>query len=82
VRESRRGFTLVEATVSILILVMMMVIALSLLFSMKSFAERQQSFTVPRQAVNKTLEPGILIESDNLGAVGEMFFLVKSQPVF
>ncbi len=44
-----RGVSLSEAMVSLLILTMVMIVALTLLFSMKSFAERQQVRTAPRQ---------------------------------
>ena len=44
-----RGFTLTEALISILILSIVMIVALTLLVSMRSFAAKQQSFTAPRQ---------------------------------
>lgn len=52
----RRGFTLAEAVVSLVILVLVMTVALTLLFSMKSFAERQQVNTVPRQAARRAVD--------------------------
>lgn len=45
-----------EAMVSLIMLVVVMVIALSLLFTMKSFAERQQYATAPRQAARKAID--------------------------
>lgn len=45
-----RGFTLIEAVVSVLILSVVMVVALTLLLSMRSFASKQQAFTAPRQS--------------------------------
>lgn len=45
-----RGFTLIEALVSILILSVVMIVALTLLVSMRSFAAKQQTFTAPRQS--------------------------------
>ncbi len=44
-----RGFTLTEALISILILSIVMIVALTLLVSMRSFAAKQYSFTAPRQ---------------------------------
>lgn len=52
----RRGFTLAEAIVSLVILILVMTVALTLLFSMKSFAERQQVNTVPRQAARRAID--------------------------
>ncbi|KAA0250408.1 MAG: type II secretion system protein [Acidobacteria bacterium] len=55
-RRGRRGFTLAEAIVSLVILVLVMMVALTLLFSMKSFAERQQVSTVPRQSARRATD--------------------------
>jgi type II secretory pathway pseudopilin PulG len=55
-RLPRRGFSLMEAMVSLIILVIVMVVVLSLLFSMKSFAEKQQAFTAPRQTARRALD--------------------------
>ncbi len=44
-----RGFTLVEALVSLFILSVVMALALTLLVAMRSFAAKQQNFTQPRQ---------------------------------
>ncbi len=51
-----RGFTLVEALVSVLILSVVMVVALTLLVSMRSFAAKQQTFTAPRQAARSAVD--------------------------
>lgn len=51
-----RGFTLTEATISILILSVVMIVALTLLVSMRSFAAKQQSFTVPRQSARSAVD--------------------------
>lgn len=51
-----RGVSLSEAMVSLLILSMVMIVALTLLFSMKSFAERQQVKTAPRQTSRRALD--------------------------
>jgi prepilin-type N-terminal cleavage/methylation domain-containing protein len=51
-----RGFTLTEALVSILILSVMMILALTLLMSMRSFAAKQQTFTAPRQITRSAID--------------------------
>jgi prepilin-type N-terminal cleavage/methylation domain-containing protein len=55
-RRGDRGFTLIEVTVAMAILVIVLVLSGSLLFSMKSFAQRQQSFAEPRQTARRALE--------------------------
>lgn len=52
----RRGVSLSEALVSLLILTMVMIVALTLLFTMKSFAERQQVKTAPRQTARRAID--------------------------
>jgi hypothetical protein len=42
--------------VSILLLLIVMVVAMSLLFTMRSFAERQQFYTAPRQAARRAID--------------------------
>ncbi|MHB8800984.1 MAG: type IV pilus modification PilV family protein [Thermoanaerobaculia bacterium] len=54
--KNRRGISLSEAMVSLLILTMVMIVALTLLFSMKSFAERQQVKTAPRQTARRAVD--------------------------
>lgn len=51
-----RGVSLSEALVSLLILTMVMIVALTLLFTMKSFAERQQVKTAPRQTARRAVD--------------------------
>ena len=51
-----RGFTLIEALVSVLILTVVMVVALTLLVSMRSFAAKQQAFTAPRQSARSAID--------------------------
>ncbi len=51
-----RGFTLLEALISTVILVVVMVLSMGLLFSMRSFAERQQLVAEPRQSARRALE--------------------------
>jgi prepilin-type N-terminal cleavage/methylation domain-containing protein len=55
-RRIRRGFSLIEALVSMTILVIVMVFSMSLLFSMRSFASRQQLFTEPRQTARRAID--------------------------
>jgi len=45
-----------EAVVSLLLLVIVMVVTMSLLFSMRSFAERQTSKTAPRQTSRQAID--------------------------
>lgn len=52
----RRGVSLSEALVSLLILTMVMIVALTLLFTMKSFGERQQVKTAPRQTSRRAID--------------------------
>lgn len=51
-----RGFTLIEALASILILSVVMIVALTLLVSMRSFAAKQQTFTAPRQTARSAVD--------------------------
>ena len=51
-----RGFTLIEALVSVLILSVVMIVALTLLVSMRSFAAKQQAFTAPRQSARSAID--------------------------
>lgn len=52
----RRGFTLIEMSVSLALLVLVMVLAMTLLFSMRSFAERQTMVTAPRQTARRAID--------------------------
>ena len=54
--KRNRGFTLIEALVSVLILTVVMVVALTLLVSMRSFASKQQAFTAPRQTARAAVD--------------------------
>lgn len=53
---SSRGFTLVETTIAMAILIIILVVSMSLLFSMRNFAGRQQSFVEPRQTARRALD--------------------------
>jgi len=54
--RARRGFSLAEATVSLTLLIIVMVVSLTLLFSMRSFAERQQFTMEPRQTARRGVD--------------------------
>jgi prepilin-type N-terminal cleavage/methylation domain-containing protein len=53
---NRRGFTLIEAMVSLLLLVIVLTVAMTMLFQMRAFAERQQFFMLPRQAARRATD--------------------------
>jgi prepilin-type N-terminal cleavage/methylation domain-containing protein len=55
-KRAEDGFTLIEVTVAITVLVIVLVLSLTLLFAMKSFAQRQQSFAEPRQTARRALD--------------------------
>jgi len=55
-RNPLRGFSLAEASVSLTLLIIVMVVSLTLLFSMRSFAERQQFVMEPRQTARRAVE--------------------------
>ncbi len=52
----RHGFTLIEAMVSLLLLVIVLTVAMTMLFQMRAFAERQQFYMLPRQAARRAAE--------------------------
>jgi prepilin-type N-terminal cleavage/methylation domain-containing protein len=54
--RKRRGFTLIEAMVSLLLLVIVLTVAMTMLFQMRAFAERQQFFMLPRQAARRATD--------------------------
>ena len=55
-RLAVRGFTLLEAMVSLLLLVIVLIVAMTMLFQMRAFAERQQYFMLPRQSARRATE--------------------------
>ncbi|HEX5856338.1 MAG TPA: prepilin-type N-terminal cleavage/methylation domain-containing protein, partial [Thermoanaerobaculia bacterium] len=55
-RGPARGFTLLEAMVSLLLLVIVLIVAMTMLFQMRAFAERQQYFMLPRQAARRATD--------------------------
>jgi prepilin-type N-terminal cleavage/methylation domain-containing protein len=56
VNRSQKGFTLIEVTVSLMILVVVMVLSTTLLFSMQGFAKRQRQFAEPRQTARRGID--------------------------
>jgi type II secretory pathway pseudopilin PulG len=50
------GFTLLEAMVSLLLLVIVLIVAMTMLFQMRAFAERQQYFMLPRQSARRAAD--------------------------
>lgn len=54
--RSDRGFTLIEATISMTLLLVVLVLSLSFLFSMRAFAERQELFALPRQNARRAVD--------------------------
>jgi len=50
------GFTLIEAMVSLLLLVIVLTVAMTMLFQMRAFAERQQFFMLPRQTSRRAVD--------------------------
>ena len=55
-RRAPRGFTLLEAMVSLILLVIILTVAMTMLFQMRAFAERQQYFMLPRQAARRAAD--------------------------
>lgn len=55
-KSERRGFSLMEALVSLTLLIIVMVTALTMLFQMQAFAERQQTVSAPRQTARRALD--------------------------
>ena len=55
-RVSEKGFTLIEMTISLSILVIVLVISMTLLFQMQDFAQRQRQFAEPRQNARRAID--------------------------
>lgn len=55
-RGGRRGFTLIEALVSLILIVLILTYTMAFLFSMRGFAEKQQGILVPRQTARRGVE--------------------------
>ena len=54
--KKERGFTLIEVTVSLTILVVVLVLSMTLLWSMQGFAKRQKQFAEPRQTARRAMD--------------------------
>jgi type II secretory pathway component PulJ len=54
--KAEEGFTLVEATVSMFLLVVVLVLSLTFLFSMRTFSQRQELFASPRQTARRAID--------------------------
>ncbi len=54
--KAEAGFTLVEATVSMFLLVVVLVLSLTFLFSMRTFSQRQELFASPRQTARRAVD--------------------------
>jgi len=55
-RGRQEGFTLIESLVSLFLFLVVLLLSVTLLFSMKSFAERQQLFAQPRQSARRAVD--------------------------
>lgn len=55
-RRNQRGFTMMEAAVSLILLVMVLSLSMTLLFSMRSFAEKTQFNVLPRASARRAVD--------------------------
>ena len=55
-RHSQAGFTLIEATVSMTLLLIVLLISMGFLISMRTFSQRQEMFTQPRQTARRAMD--------------------------
>ena len=55
-KSGQAGFTLIEATISMTLLVVVLVVSLSFLFSMRTFSQRQELTAQPRQTARRALD--------------------------
>lgn len=53
---AEKGFTLIEATISLTLLLVVLVVSMTFLFSMRTFSQRQEMFTSPRQTARRALD--------------------------
>jgi type II secretory pathway pseudopilin PulG len=51
-----RGFTLIEATISMTLLLVVLVLSMAFLFAMRTFSQRQELFTSPRQTARRAID--------------------------
>lgn len=54
--SAQRGFTLIEATISLTLLLIVMALSLTFLFGMQAFARRQELFAEPRQTARRAVD--------------------------
>lgn len=54
--RKEKGFTLIEVTVSLMILIVVLVLSTTLLFTMQGFAKRQRQFAEPRQTARRAID--------------------------
>ncbi len=53
--RGREGFTLIEAMISLTLLLIVLVLSMTFLFSMRTFAQRQELIATPRQIARRAL---------------------------
>jgi type II secretory pathway pseudopilin PulG len=75
-RGRARGFTLLEAMISLLLLVIVLTVAMTMLFQMRAFAERQQSFMLPRQAARRATD----YLSYYIAGASDLNYVIAGQP--
>jgi type II secretory pathway pseudopilin PulG len=75
-RGRTRGFTLLEAMISLLLLVIVLIVAMTMLFQMRAFAERQQYFMLPRQAARRAAD----YLSYYIAGASDLNYVVAGQP--
>jgi type II secretory pathway pseudopilin PulG len=54
--KASRGFTLIEATISMTLLLVVLVLSMAFLFAMRNFSQRQELFTSPRQTARRAID--------------------------
>lgn len=54
--RSERGFTLIEATISMTLLLIVLIVSMAFLISMRTFSQRQEMSTAPRQTARRATD--------------------------
>lgn len=54
--RGQRGFTLIEATISMTLLLIVLLMSMTFLISMRTFSQRQEMFAQPRQSARRAME--------------------------
>src|SRR5450759_686229 len=75
-RVRLQGFTLLEAMISLLLLVIVLIVAMTMLFQMRAFAERQQYFMLPRQAARRATD----YLSYYIAGASDLNYVITNQP--